>query len=88
MNDETRYAGILTSCGPSSITLNGEGERSRRPVKRTRKVKIQAGENIDKPEKQTSSSANWGTVNFDPPLELSNIRTVIPLAPIKAVILL
>jgi hypothetical protein len=40
MNDESRYTGILASCGQSSITLNGEGERSLRPVKRTRKVKI------------------------------------------------
>jgi small nuclear ribonucleoprotein (snRNP)-like protein len=88
MNDETRYTGILTSCGQSSITLNGKRERSRRPVKRTRKAKIQAGENIDKPEKQTSTSAYWGNLSFDPPIELSNKRTVIPLAPIKAVILL
>jgi hypothetical protein len=40
MNDETRYMGILASCGQSSITLNGEGERSLRPAKRTRKVNL------------------------------------------------
>ncbi|WP_373232534.1 hypothetical protein [Cohnella sp.] len=85
LNDETRYTGILTSCSPSSLTLNSE--RTHRPVKRKRKAKIQA-DDIPATQEHPTSNAYWGTLSLEPPnLQNSPIR-VIPLAPVKAVIAL
>ncbi|MCD9023878.1 hypothetical protein [Cohnella silvisoli] len=86
MNDDTRYTGILTSCSPTSIVLNGE--RTQRPVKRGRKAKIQTEENIHQEEQQNSTSAYWGTLSFGPSMELNTAKAVIPLSPIRAVIAL
>jgi hypothetical protein len=86
MNDETRYTGILTSCGPTSIVLNGE--RTQRPVKRTRNLKIQTGEKMIAGDQQNATSAYWGTLSLGPSMELNTAKAVIPLSPIRAVILL
>jgi hypothetical protein len=86
MNDETRYTGILTSCGPTSIVLNGE--RSQRPAKRTRKAKIQTEEKMIVGDQQNVSSAYWGTLSIGPSMELNTAKAVIPLSPIRAVIVL
>ncbi|TFE19521.1 hypothetical protein [Cohnella luojiensis] len=85
MDDETRYTGILTSCGPSSLVLNGE--RTRRPVKRSRKSKIKAEVSTTQQEEQTASasSAYWGTLSLGPSMEVSTVKAVLPLAPVKAV---
>jgi small nuclear ribonucleoprotein (snRNP)-like protein len=83
LNDDTRYTGILTSCGPSSIVLNGE--RTNRPVYRTRKAKIQAEENKTSTQKKASLSSYWGTLSLSPPIECSTIKAIIPMVPIRAV---
>lgn len=83
LNDDTRYTGILTSCGPSSIVLNGE--RTNRPVNRMRKVKIQAEEDNASLKQQPSSTSYWGALSLGPPIECSTVKAVIPLAPIRSV---
>lgn len=88
MDDETRHTGILTSCGPSSIVLNGE--RTHRPVKRSRKSKIKAEVSTTKQEEPSApaSTAYWGALSFGPALEVSTVKAVLPLAPVKAVFVL
>ncbi len=86
MNDETRYTGILTSCSPSSIVLNGE--RTLRPAKRARKAKVQAGKNATPEQQQNVTSAYWGMLSLEPSVQINNAKAVIPLSPIKTVILL
>jgi hypothetical protein len=86
MNDETRYTGILTSCGPTSIVLNGE--RSGRPVNRSRKAKVQSEEKTLIGDQQNTTSAYWGTLNFGPSMELNTAKSVIPISPIRGVILI
>jgi hypothetical protein len=83
LHDDTRYTGILTSCGPSSIVLHGE--RTNRPVNRTRKVKIQAEEGKISLQDHTSPTAYWGTLCLGPPIEYSTVKAVIPFAQIRAV---
>lgn len=86
LEDETRYTGILTSCSSSSLTLNGE--RTLRPAKRKRKARIQA-EEIAVQEEAPTSEAYWGTLSLEPPMPpLNSARKVIPLAPVKKVIVL
>lgn len=85
LNDETRYSGILTSCSPSSLTLNGE--RTLRPVKRKREIRIQSEESHAS-EEHPASTGYWGTLSLEPPIPHNPARTVIPLAPVKAVVLL
>lgn len=86
MNDETRHTGILTACGPSSIVLNGE--RTGRPVKRDRKSKLKADISMMQQEEQLPSSAYWGALSLGPAMEVSTVKAVIPLAPVKAVIVI
>lgn len=83
LNDDTQYTGILTSCGPSSIVLNGE--RSMRPVERKRKSKVKADVSTVKQEEQPESSAYWGKLSLGPAMEVSTVKAVIPLSPVKAV---
>ncbi|RKP56085.1 hypothetical protein D7Z26_05385 [Cohnella endophytica] len=86
LEDDTRHTGILTSCGPSSIVLNGES--AARPGKRARKSKVKGKVAASSFEEQTSPAAcssYWGTLDFGPPMEISSVKTVIPLAPVRAV---
>ena len=86
LEDDTRYTGILTSCSSSSLTLNGE--RTLRPVKRKRKARIQAKETTVQ-EETPNSEAYWGTLSIEPPMPpIHFARKVIPLAPVKNVIVL
>ncbi|RED57259.1 hypothetical protein [Cohnella lupini] len=91
LNDETRHTGILTSCGPSSIVLNGDrleraeiAERSLRPVKRSRKSKLHADVSAIKLEEQTPT-AYWGTLSIGPAIDVCKDKAVIPLSPVRAV---
>ncbi len=94
LNDETRHTGILTSCDPSSIILNGDRkeraeikERSQRPVERSRKSKLQADVSTIKQDDQVPpGSAFWGTLSISPAMDVSKTKAVIPLAPIRAVL--
>jgi hypothetical protein len=81
LHDDTRYTGILTSCGTSSIVLNGE--RTNRPVNRTRKVKIQAEEGKTSIHDHTSQTASGGTLSLGPLIEYSTVKAVIPFALIR-----
>ena len=81
MNDHTRYTGILTSCSSSSIILNGE--RTERPVSRKRKFKTQAEVSTVNSKQQYPSSAYWGELSLSPAMEVSTVKSVIPLSPIK-----
>lgn len=84
LDDETHFTGVLTSCSSSSLTLNGE--RSFRPVKRKRQAKVKSDDNIVE-QGQSPSTAYWGKLSMEP-IERNTIKTVIPLAPVKAVMLL
>jgi hypothetical protein len=85
MNDNTRYTGILTSCGASSLTLNGE--RTHRPANRKRQATIKGDENLAEQRLQTSS-AYWGTLSLEPLFERRTVKAVIPLKPIQAIMLI
>jgi hypothetical protein len=87
MSDETRHTGILTSCGANTLTLNGE--RTFRPVKRKhkRKTKMKVSENLTD-QRQPASTAYWGNLSLGPLIEKSTVKAVIPLAPIKAIMVL
>ncbi|WP_256759703.1 hypothetical protein [Cohnella sp. WQ 127256] len=91
MNDDTRHTGVLTSCSSSSIILNGE--RTARPVNRSRKSKMKVDINsleLDQRDRdaQPASSAYWGALSLEPAKDISTVKAVIPLAPIRAVILI
>ncbi|WP_239618611.1 hypothetical protein [Cohnella mopanensis] len=86
LNDGTRHTGILTSCSPSTIVLNGE--RTVRPVKRTRKSKAQVDISTIQSEEQSESTAYWGVLSAGPLMEVSSVKSVIPLAPVREVILI
>ncbi|MFC5403000.1 hypothetical protein [Cohnella soli] len=84
LEDDTRHTGILTSCGPSSLVLNGE--RTSRPVARNRKTKIKAQEVTEPYEEIPQPNSYWGTMSLGPVMPVSFEKAVIPLAPIKTVI--
>ncbi|RED64359.1 hypothetical protein [Cohnella phaseoli] len=82
--DDARHTGVLTSCGSSTLVLNGE--RSARPVKRGRKSKIQA--EISASEQETpyvSEPLYWGKMGLEPPLQINSSKSVISLEHVKAV---
>ncbi|QJD84267.1 hypothetical protein [Cohnella herbarum] len=87
--DGTRHTGILTSCSPTALVLNGE--RTARPVNRKRKSKskLQAEVstlNEDEQPAFPASSAYWGNLGISPAIEISPIKAVIPLYPIREII--
>ncbi|MFC5469984.1 hypothetical protein ACFPPD_14715 [Cohnella suwonensis] len=84
LEDDTRHTGILTSCGPSSLELNGE--RSSRPTVRSRKSKIKALEIPEPHEEIPQSHSYWGSMSLGPALPIGTEKTVIPLAPVRTVI--
>jgi len=84
MNDHTRYTGILTSYSSSSIVLNGE--RTERPVARKRKSKAQAEVSNVNSKEYDSSTAYWGELSLSPAMEVSTVKSVIPLHPIIDII--
>lgn len=88
LDDETRHTGILTSCGPASIVLNGE--RTARPANRTRKTRVkgEASTSSVQDEELAPSTSYWGAMSLGPPLKVNKVKAVIPLAPVRAVLLL
>lgn len=84
LEDGTRHTGILTSCGPNALVLNGE--RTGRPVDRKRKSKLQAEISTLPEEDPPADSAYWGKLGFGPAMDVSMVKAVIPMYPIRDVI--
>lgn len=87
--DGSRHTGILTSCSPTALVLNGE--RTARPVNRKRKSKskLQAEvSTLNEDELPASSAvpAYWGNLGISPAIEVSSVKAVIPLYPIREII--
>jgi len=83
-HDLARHTGILTSCGDSTLILNGE--RTSRPVKRGRKSKPQAGISASEPKESNYAEPSfWGSWSIEPPIEISSSKSVISLSGVKAV---
>ncbi|MFC4597146.1 hypothetical protein [Cohnella hongkongensis] len=82
--DGARHTGVLTSCGASTLVLNGE--RTNRPVTRRRKSKPQAEISASEQEGPGySEPAYWGRLELEPPMAVSSAKSVISLARVKAV---
>ncbi len=82
--DDARHTGILTSCGASTLVLNGE--RTARPVRKGRKSRIQAeisASELEEPE--ATEPVYWGRMGLEPPMEISSSKSVISLGRVKAV---
>ncbi|WP_130613611.1 hypothetical protein [Cohnella abietis] len=81
MNDKTRYTGVLAFCESSSIVLNGE--RSQRPVKRSRKAHIHSDEQVSVEQQHYPTSAYWGILSLGPTLSANSVsvKAVIPISP-------
>jgi hypothetical protein len=83
--DDARHTGILTSCGATTLVLNGE--RTARPVKRSRKSKRIA--EISSAEQETSGCEEptyWGNMSLVPPMKPSAANSVFSLSQVKAVL--
>lgn len=101
MNDGARHTGILTSCGKSSLVLNGLAvnwnsapaakavpgrKRSQRPIGRKRKANVQSGAS---PAIEGDGEAFfWGDLSMAPSTEYTSSRIVLPLRTVEAVLLL
>ncbi|OXS54003.1 hypothetical protein B1A99_27600 [Cohnella sp. CIP 111063] len=82
--DDARHTGVLTSCGTSTLVLNGE--RTARPVKRGRKSKQHVEISASEYEEPIDSEpAYWGKMGLEPPMEINSSKSVISLARVKAV---
>lgn len=98
MKDGARHTGILTSCGKSSIVLNGNAatgpagrtsassKRSRRSPERNRKASVKAGPSAER--ELAAESAMWGALSFGPGSDLTAARVVLPVRAVEAVLLL
>ncbi|MFB9277068.1 hypothetical protein [Cohnella cellulosilytica] len=83
-HDDARHTGILTSCGASTLVLNGE--RTARPVKRGRKSKLRAEISASEEEDtEASEPVYWGKMGLEPPMEISLSKTILSLGRVKAV---
>jgi len=86
-HDDVRHTGILTSCGSSSIVLNGE--RTARPAKRGRGSKQKAEISASETEEYASPSPSyWGNMGLEPPSGgsgISSSKAVISMGQIRAV---
>lgn len=101
MNDGTRHFGILTSCGRSSIVLNGDAvysnsnpagkntarnKRSRRPTACSRKANIKSGSVTER--EHAAESAYWGGLSMGSSSEFAEKKVVLPVSKVEAVLLL
>lgn len=99
MNDGVRHTGILTSCGKSSIVLNGlivnrksspdvkaipGRKRSRRPIGRNREANVQSDSSV----KGKEAASYWGGLSMAPNTEYTSSKIVLPLGTVEAVLLL
>jgi small nuclear ribonucleoprotein (snRNP)-like protein len=85
LEDGTEFTGILTSCGPKTLVLNGE--RTQRPG-RKRKARVTTDNASLADNAMPEASSYWGALGLRPPIERSNVKAVIPLAQIRSVLLI